>query len=567
MTRRSRIAAVVVVIAIVAWLAAGRTQHAAPAPVARPASDRAIGHDFHDALARIRAARGASIAPLAREPGVTISGHVIDVSNPAQPVGEVEVVFRGATGESTTMSDAGGAYALRVAAGTYHAFVRGDAVVSFARPDRVRLPGPPSAASAGAPDEALMTIVSAASDTIDVDLAVTGSGIVHGRVVDGRGNPVAGAVMHAAGDRSVRPALGTDVAESDRDGRFELRLGAGTYLIAAAHPRFAGVLRGTGHPADLVVVDAGGRYDLSFTLIEGCVISGRVIGADGRPASDGAIERGVGDSFRPAGRIEPDGTFQLATTEAVEISLRAWPWKSPPAAAQRFACSEGARFDHVVFVLPDQRPDLEGVLVDQAGEPVAGAYLDLFALDPGGLNQQERSDAQGRWAAYSMPAGRYRVAAHADGRGVAHATITSPSAGTRLVLGGTGRLEGTTPRLDRGSFELVLGSCADGDGDGAIWLPPSRRLVTVTGGQFTIDDVPACDVMFSAIWHGDTFAAQATVPRGGTGHVQLDVGPRRTVAPTTFDDPEGDHDLPGEQAAQGTGSAAESRRGSIDVED
>ncbi|MEO7730811.1 MAG: carboxypeptidase-like regulatory domain-containing protein [Kofleriaceae bacterium] len=550
MTRRSRIAAVVVVAVLVVWWRADRPAHiVAPVPSARSAADRAIGHDFRAALAQIRAARGATIAPFAHGDGVTISGHVIDVSDAARPVGDVEVVFRGPTGEATTMSDAQGGYTLRVAAGTYRAFVRGDAVVSSAREGRVRLPGPPSATSAGVPDEALMTLVSAARDTADVDLAVTGGGVVRGRVIDGHGNPVAGAVLQARGDRGVRPALGTDIAESDRDGRFELRLAAGAYLVQAAHPRFAGVLRGAGHPADLVVVDRGGRYDMSFTLVDGCVISGRVIGADGRPASDGAIERGVGDSFRPAGRIEADGSFQLATTEEVAIALRAWPWKSPPAAAQTFACRAGARFEHVVFQLPDQRPDLEGVLVDATGEPVAGAFLDLFALDPGGLNQQERSDAQGRWGAYSMPAGRYRVTAHADGKGVAHATITSPSAGTRLALGGTGRLEGTTPRLAHGSFELVLTSCSDGDG--MIWLPPAHRVVTVTDGHFTVDDVPACAVLFSASWQGNTLTAQATVPSGGAGHVQLDVGVPAPGAPAAFDNPEGER-LPWDQAAQGS---------------
>ena len=552
MTRRSRLAAGAVVAVLVVWWIAARTQHAAPVARDRASADRAanraLGHDFRDAVARIRAARG-TIAPLEHDAGVAISGHVIDVSTAPRMVGDVEVVFRGPLGETTTMTDASGAYTLRVAAGTYHAFVRGDAVVSFAREGRTRLPGPPSAANAGVPDEALMTTVSATRDTADVDLTVTGGGVVLGRVIDSHGNPVAGAVLQARGERGVRPVLGTDIAESDRDGRFELRLGAGTYLVQAAHPKFAGVLRGAGHPADLVVVAAGGRYDMSFTLVDGCVISGRVIGADGRPAGDGAIERGVGDSFRPAGRIEHDGTFQLATTEEVAISLRAWPWKSPPAAAQTFACTAGARFEHVVFQLPDQRPDLEGVLVDAAGAPVPGAYLDLFALDPGGLNQQERSDAQGRWAAYSMPAGRYRVTAHADGKGVAHAAITSPSAGTRLVLGGTGRLEGTTPRMHRGSFELVAMTCGDPGGEDMVWLPPTRRLVSVADGHFSVDDVPACALVFSASAQGAPITTQATVPSGGVGHVELDLGPPRAASSRDVTP----HDVPDEQAAEGSG--------------
>jgi len=62
-----------------------------------------------------------------------------------------------------------------------------------------------------------MTIVTAERDTADVDLAVTGAARQR-RVVDG-------AAPGGRGDRACArrprrsPALGTDVAESDRDGR------------------------------------------------------------------------------------------------------------------------------------------------------------------------------------------------------------------------------------------------------------------------------------------------------------------------------------------------------------
>src|SRR5207302_7105579 len=115
----------------------------------------------------------------------------------------------------------------------------------------------------------------------------------------------------------------------------------------------------------------------------------------------------------------------------------------------------------VVFRLPDNGPDIAGVLVDHAGEPVGFAFIDFAPLDRAGIAQQERTDATGHWEVYNMPPGRYRAVAHVDGRGIITQTVVSPRDGVRLELGGTGRLEGTTTRLASGSFEMLLGSCVD----------------------------------------------------------------------------------------------------------
>jgi hypothetical protein len=525
MTRRSRIAIVVGLVALLAWWGAGRDR-AVPA-VAPVAADRASGPAIRDALAQLRAARGALAGAAAGEVdlagGVTISGRVVDLGQ-QQPVGDVEVVFRGAEGEATTMSAADGTYAIRVPAGVYRAFVRDDAVVSFAPAAPERLPGPPMAAAAGLPDDALMTLVFAHRDSTGVDLAVVGGGIVTGRVVDREGRPIADAVVRAR-NGWLRPALGTDVAESDRDGRFELRLPSGSYVVDATHPSFAGVLA---PPEEAPMLDllAGARVEKTFVLTAGCIITGRVVGADGRPAGDGAIERSLGrDAFRPVGQIEPDGTFRWASTEELDVTLRAWPWRSPHSESQSFTCRASARFTDVVFRLPDQRPDLEGVLVDRAGAPVGHAFIDVIPLEERGFGQQERTDAQGRWAVYRVPAGRYRLAAQAQGRGITQTTVTAPSAGVRLVLGGTGRLEGTTPRVPAGSFELALGTCNDGGFISPV--PEARRFVRVTDGRFAVDDLPACALSFSAVWRGTTTAASVAIPSGGTAHVVLDVGPPR----------------------------------------
>jgi len=462
-------------------------------------------------------------------------------------VGGVEVVFRGDAGEETTIAGADGRYRIDVPPGSYRAFVRDDTVLSVGHADRPRLPELPTAEVAGAPDEALMPVVVASADAEGVDLTVTRGGVVRGKVIDRSGRPIANAVLRARTDR-LRPALGTDVAETGTDGAFELRLPAGTYGVEVSHPRFAGFAspddRDGPEGADgadrarQLEVTAGEVQTATFTLAAGCVIAGRVVGPGGRPAGDGAIEEQWGSDasyFAPAGRIAADGTFRWTTTEEAEIVLRAWPWKSPPSAAQTFACRDGARHEQVVFALPDRAPDLNGVLVDRDGAPVALAYIDIESLE-GGTGQQERTDEHGRWSVFELPAGSYRVTAYAAGRGVVATTVSAPQTEVRLALGGTGRLVGRTPLLESGSFELFLSRC-EGE-ELRMRLPAERRLVTVTDHVFTVEDVPACELALSAIWRGRSSYGSAEVPAGGGAEIELDLGPRREklVRGTVLDD-------------------------------
>lgn len=511
--------------ALAAWWGGGRLLGERDAPSDPDGGPRHRSMSpLTEALAQARGRSGALPwkPPPRLDGGVTVSGAVLDARTNTG-VGGVEVVFRGAGGEETTTAGSDGTYRIDLPIGTYRAFVRDDTVLSVGRPDHVRLPGPPSAEAAGAPDESLMPVVVATADVEDVDLTVTRGGVVRGQVVDAAGRPVANAVLRAR-TPGFRPALGTDVAETGADGAFELRLPAGGYSLEVGHPRFAGV----GGEDERLMIEPGDVVTRTFTLIAGCVIAGRVVGADGRPAGDGAIEKQWGASeleFSPAGRISPDGTFRWSTTEETEVVLRAWPWKAPPSAAQTFACRDGARYDNVVFALPNRGPDLDGVLVDRGGAPVAMAFIDLTPLDEGGISQQERTDAQGRWSVFQLPPGRYRVVSHAPGRGIVATEITAPQSQVRLSLGGTGRIEGTAPRLAKGSFELTFAMCYD-DG-GAIRLPAERRLVTVTGGRFVVDDVPACDLQYVASWRGKPRPGRIEVAAGSTAQLELDLGPPR----------------------------------------
>lgn len=527
MTRRYRIALALAVaaVALAAWWGAALIR--TPGAGSRGPASHAPGATATAAAPASHAASPPTAVP-ALPPGaerdeVAIAGRVLEL--PLQrPVGGAEVVLRGAGGDVAVTTRRDGTYSVRVPAGSYRAFVRDDAVMSIARRDVARLPGLPAPDTVGVPDQALMIGIDARRDLEGIDLVVVRGAVVAGRVVDLDGHPVGGALVVAVGN-AMRPTLGTDVAESSDTGAFELRLAPGAFELAATHPRFAGL---AGQRRRRYVVAPGDHVDATVVLAAGCVIEGRVIGRGGGRAGDGALERqwGTGDlEFAPAGQIDADGAFHWATTEDVEVTLRAWPWRSPPSAVRRFRCRDGARFTDVVFQIPDRRPDLEGLLVDKAGRPVAFGYLDLRPLDPGGIGQQERADAEGRWQVYSMPPGRYRVIAHADGRGVADTTVVSPRDGIRIELGGTGRLEGTTPRLASGSFEIALERC--GDGAAAIPLPQLPRLVTVAGGRFSIDDLPACDLTFSALWRGRGSSQRAVIPAGGRAQIELALGEPR----------------------------------------
>ena len=447
---------------------------------------------------------------------VTITGSV-------RPAAAVDIVFRSGARVEVAKSSADGKYRIVMPAGTYRVAVRDDAWMTVGERELQRLPGLPSAAAAGAPDESAMPELVVTHDAEDVDIAIVRSGIVTGTVLDVDDRAISGAVVSAHGVAPTRalprPAYGTDVAVSRADGSFELRLPDGEYQLAATHAAFA-------DSVDVGRVEVrGGTRHVSLTLVKGCIVSGRVLAADGKPAGEGAIEKRFGTTdveFAPNGRIEPDGTFRWTTLDEREVVLRVWPWHSPPSPSKPFACRDGARFT-TTFTLPSRAPDLSGELVDRAGNPQPFVHLDVQPLDPGGLAQQERTDANGRWAVFEMPPGRYAISARAPG-GVVSTVVTAPSSNTKLELSGTGRLAGTTTNLANGSFELALGTCFDRD---IRRISTSKRLVIVRGGQFFVAGVPACDLQIQASWRDQAATARATVPANGVARVQLDLGPPR----------------------------------------
>lgn len=471
---------------------------------------------------------------------VSITGAVIDEAT-GRAVPGVDVVLRDTRGdvrEVTARTNAAGELSIRTAPGMYRVFVRAGGAMSVGIADRIRLDDGARAELAGAPDEALMPVLDARRDVTGVELTVTAPAVLTGTVLDVTRREVAGAVVRlVATDRfvrrtvSVRPVLGTDTAISDDHGKFTLRVPPGSYVLDATHGELAGV-RDTE-----VTLHAGQRATTEIGLARGCVVTGRVVTADGAPSNDGAIERlGVfRDGFGPAGRIDA-GRFRWTTTSDGWVTLRAWPWRSPPSPARSFACEDGKRFDDVVLRLPAQEPDISGVVVDASDHPVPLAYLDIVPLDPVVGGQQERADAAGVWHVYDMPPARYRITASAPGLGIADTVVVAPRHDLRLALGGTGRIVGTTTALVNGTVNVSFLRC--GPADSPIEIAHEPRIVRVESGRFEIDRAPACTLALAIRWRDQLVETTTVVEPDRTSYVEIDVGtPRdKTVTGIVRDD-------------------------------
>ena len=477
-----------------------------------------------------RAARAPHVAALAVEAApntVKLSGMVYD--DRQAPVAGVDVVVRADGRESRATTDPDGAWVAAVLPGTYRLYVRGEGVLAVGEAERTRLDADPFGRAAGVPDEGLMPTLTVAGDTPNIELAVvrtaTLTGTIWSAIRDER-HPLADAIVHARTALDVAgqlPVLGTDTARTDAAGHFALQVAPGEYAIEIAHPHFA-----TETTSGTAVVAGGRTAELEATVERGCQIEGRVVDAAGRPANDGALELGDPSTggFRPGGRIGGDGSFRFTSSYDAAFTLRAWPWRSGPSPPRTFECPDGSVFTGVTFALPrDVQPDLEGTIVDAAGQPVPLAYLDVAPLDTSAPHQQERASSDGSFRVFDAPAGRYVLTATAPGRGVVAATVSTPAPAARLALGGTGRIAGTVTGIADGSFEVAFEACAGVDRGEPLRVAHEPQIVRVIGGRFAIDGAPACALSLTARWRGIATLFEVAVTADATTIVELELGP------------------------------------------
>ncbi len=411
------------------------------------------------------------------------------------PVAAAEVSLVGDTA-AVKVRAPGGAYDAFIAPGFYRIFARADGLVAVGRAGAPRVPA--GAATGVAPE--LAPTLGLFRDVDAVDLEMRAAGRIDGTLVGPDGAAVSGAVVRAipASAQAPRPIDGSDVGVTNDRGHFSLIVPAGSYAIDVDDPDLAGVSDPQGR---IVSVAPDGTARVALRLTRGCIISGVVHRADGGPAGEGSLEledvAAGGTSFSAAARIDAHGVFRLARHQPGTVRLRAAPWKSPPSAAVNVDCSDGAR-PKISLVVGHEPPDLDGRLIDETGQPMARRFVDLMSLD-GAPARQERTDEDGAFAFYRVPAGSYRVTAFDDEHGAAVATITSPLSNVVLAMSGTGVLAGRVRGIDNGSFTLEVSGCLTEDGaPAARALPPRAYLVPVEHGRYQIGGLPACKLDASA---------------------------------------------------------------------
>jgi hypothetical protein len=447
---------------------------------------------------------------------VAISGVVYD--DRAVPVAGVDVIARADGVEIRATTDADGAWIAAVPRGTYRIYVRGAHVLSAGVPDHPRIDAPQTARAIGVADEGLMPALVVAGDTPDLELEVVRAATIAGSIADDGNGAAPGALVHAKSTnaRGLAPVLGTDTAVTGPDGSFELVVPAGSYVLEVSRAD-----RTTLVTDEATTVEPGGSADVEATLTRGCQITGHIVDADGHPANDGDIWlANESAAFHSAGRADGDGAFRVTTDEVGQLFLRAWIWRAGPSWVRSVHCDAGTVLTGINLALSNSSPEIEGIVVDMAGERVPFANVDIDPVATGALHQEERTSADGSYRVFEAPVGDYWLTATAPGRGVV-TQLVQMFGPVQLALGGTGRIAGTVTGIANGSLEIRFDGCAELH-DIAIAHEP--QIVPVIGGRFAIDGAPACRLALAVRWRGTEIDVDVAVAANSTSIVELELG-------------------------------------------
>jgi hypothetical protein len=362
-------------------------------------------------------------------------------------------------------------------------------------------------------------------------LELAAGGAIAGKVVDDRGQPLAGAEV----DIGSTPTDDLpEVARSDAQGAFALGpLAPGRYRASARSPGHAGA----GVPE--IVVRAGATTTIELRLARGAEVGGVIVGEQARPLAGAtitvtALDAGVHDFAVLSGRLPPAAEAAGLPAEALHRPGRRRAATSdergrfqvadlPPGRVRIDVSASGRlplRKDGIVLE-PGRSTDLGrielgaaiallGRALDEAGAAVSGARIEARRV--GSAAGTAFSAVAGEDGAFTLPlpAGRWRVVAHAPGRAPAAVEPVEVGASSpapielRLAIAGA-TLEGSVrDPAGRGiagatvsAFPLRAGVSADGAPAPADAFPIAAARSDASG-RFRLRGVPASPLYVEA---------------------------------------------------------------------
>ena len=375
------------------------------------------------------------------EGGVLLEGVVIDAAGDRPLAGAaVEVILGGSIpgiGGSSTSAPALG-HLTTGADGRFRLRVPQDEMVT-----------PTASASGFVPSGRTVIVPEGDARRPPVELRLDRGGALRGTVRDPDGRPAAGVRVYAV--PADQPSLLANPdgavtgsgrrwaalrASTDADGRYELDGLAfgGMYVGLARADGFAESARQPG----LVVTAAAPSAQADFALRRYGSLVIRVVGPDGSPRSAEVVVATTDGERLPTKETGENGTLVLEGLDPGGYRIDVAPSKAPPETATADV-AENPRTELVVKV--EQGVNAAGIVVDDRGEPVAGAIVHLWR-PPGRLGQglapskaHAYSGADGRFLVEGLRTGRHVVTVFADHHvSLAEIPAETPARDLRLVV-------------------------------------------------------------------------------------------------------------------------------------
>lgn len=437
--------------------------HAPGKPVVRPGKDAAES-EVSSAPGRWTTVAGAATTAQSDE-RVVIEGVVVERGSGA-PLAGARV--RVAGGDEEAVSDAGGRFFLGA-----HRSTRGRLIAQrggwFGRGPRIDCAG----------------------ELGPQRIELRRASAVRGKVIDGEGQPVAGAELHLHA-----PNLRLRIPITDGEDLIDQRAttdAAGLFVLDGVpdgHYQLDAHATGFGVSKTMVRVD-GEEVVTDFILTKAARLYGRVFRPDGR-AVDAPVILFV--SGRERGVTDAQGLFDLTDLHAGSFGIYAFDpqWGT---ATESVELEPGESRELTLRLEP--RASLEGTVRRSDGRPAAGVEVLL------GSSLHARCDADGRWRIAGLHAGEYTVFALEDGNPSASLDVTVDENQTRTgvdltLAGGSRTIDGVIVdstglgvayeqvRIHIGAAWRSVRSGADGRFH-ASGLPQGTAELTVSDGWDTID--------------------------------------------------------------------------------